>query len=321
MEFFQQLGFQVKHSKSLRFPQQELEFLGVLVSPAFSLPPDKFKGLETKATQLLKKSFSQALILARKITQFIGTANAAAVAIPPVPLLYRSFQRTKHHFQRMERAEHSNSTVREQQRGVELVDTSSNPLESPELADSSPPSQVYNRCLHVGMGGSLPESNNWWPLVPDGNQLSYQLPRTTGCLSNSSVLYQKSSSPIDHLFSHGQYNSQSLSQSQGRNIISPTVQPCQTNMGVVHVSEHHTSGQSHTRPPEHNSRQRISNSTGQMGLVITPQLQRCSWPCGEKNPTSLTTYSFTSGNAAGVDTGGCQRGLLTHPPKIFSIPN
>ena len=207
-----------------------------------------------------------------------------------------------------------------------------------------------------------------------------------------------------------------------------------------HVSEHHTSGQSHTRLPEHNSRQRISNSTGQMGLVITPQylpedqeemgttisgsaciqvdtsttswrqdpyatatdsflqiwsgkicyanppvgphaqdslgnqpathrcdnsstslesnttlpvvrlptpssptatptsfpiltttsfpttgsatsrmaylkgycqtenflkqLQCCSWSCGEKNPTNLTTYSFTSGNAAGVDTGG-----------------
>ena len=99
VEFFQQLGFQVKHSKSLLSPQQELEFLGVLVSPAFSLPPDKFKRLETKATQLLKKSSSQALISARK---FIGTVNAAAVAIPPVPLFYSSFQRTKHHFQRME---------------------------------------------------------------------------------------------------------------------------------------------------------------------------------------------------------------------------
>ena len=151
------------------------------------------------------------------------------------------------------------------------MDTSSNPLESPELTDSSPYSQDYNRYLHVGMGGSLPGSNNWWPLVPDGNQLSYQLSRTTGCLSSSSVLYQKSSLSIDHLFKHGQYISHSLSQSQGRNIISPTVQPCQTSMGVVHVSEHHTSGQSLTRPPEHNSRQKILNSAGQMGLAITPQ--------------------------------------------------
>ena len=107
--------------------------------------------------------------------------------------------------------------------------------------------------------------------MADGNQLSYQLPRTIGCLSSSSVLYQKSSSSIDHLFIYGQYISHSLSQSQGRNIISPTVQPCQTGMGVVHVSEHHTSGQSLTRPPEHNSRQRILNSAGQMGLAITPQ--------------------------------------------------
>ncbi|XP_065892460.1 uncharacterized protein [Dysidea avara] len=104
VENFQRLDFQVHHSKSLLCPQQELEFLGVLVSsspPAFSLTPHKLKGLETKATQLLKKSSSQAFISAREIAQFIGTANAAAVAIPPAPLFYRSLLRTKHHFQRM----------------------------------------------------------------------------------------------------------------------------------------------------------------------------------------------------------------------------
>ena len=105
VEIFQRLGIQVNHSKSLLCPQQELEFLGVLVSsspPVFSLPPHKLKGLETKATQLLKKSSSQALISAREIAQFIGTANAAAVAIPPAPLFYRSLQRTKHPHPHME---------------------------------------------------------------------------------------------------------------------------------------------------------------------------------------------------------------------------
>jgi len=35
-----------------------------------------------------------------------------------------------------------------------------------------------------GWWQSARESNDWCPLVPDGNQLSYQLPRTTGCLSS-----------------------------------------------------------------------------------------------------------------------------------------
>jgi len=93
VEIFQLLGFQVNHSKSLLSPQQKLEFLGVLVSsspPAFSLPPHKLKGLKAKATQLPKKSSSQAPISAREITQFIGTANAVTVAILPAPLFYRS---------------------------------------------------------------------------------------------------------------------------------------------------------------------------------------------------------------------------------------
>ena len=105
VEIFQRLGFEINYTKSLLSPQQELEFLGVQVStspPAFSLPPHKLKSLETKATQLLKKSSSQASISVREIAQSIGTANAAAVAIPPAPLFYRSLQRTKHHFQKME---------------------------------------------------------------------------------------------------------------------------------------------------------------------------------------------------------------------------
>ena len=105
VEIFQRLGFEINYTKSLLSPQQELEFLGVQVStspPAFSLPPHKLKSLETKATQLLKKSSSQASISVREIAQFIGTANTAAVAIPPAPLFYRSLQRTKHHFQKME---------------------------------------------------------------------------------------------------------------------------------------------------------------------------------------------------------------------------
>ena len=38
----------------------------------------------------------------RDLAQFIGTASAAAVVIPPGPLFYRSLQASKHHSQKQE---------------------------------------------------------------------------------------------------------------------------------------------------------------------------------------------------------------------------
>jgi len=124
VEIFQRLGFEINYTKSLLSPQQELEVQVRTSPPAFSLPPHKLKSLETKATQLLKKSSSQASISVREIAQFIATANAAAVTIPPALLFYRSLQRTKHHFQKMEGDECFSTSVRELQGRVELLDTS-----------------------------------------------------------------------------------------------------------------------------------------------------------------------------------------------------
>jgi len=76
VEIFQHLDFMINYTKSLLSQLQELEFLGVQVSscpPTFNLPLHKLKGLETKATQLLKKSTSQASISVREIAQFIGS--------------------------------------------------------------------------------------------------------------------------------------------------------------------------------------------------------------------------------------------------------
>ena len=95
---FQALGFSINTEKSLLAPCQEIEFLGVMIQshpPAFHLPKHKLQAIKSKASQLLHKPN----ISATEIAQFIGTANAAAVAIPPAPLFYRSLQATKHYFQ------------------------------------------------------------------------------------------------------------------------------------------------------------------------------------------------------------------------------
>ena len=90
---FQALGFSVNTDKSLLTPQQEIEFLRVIIQshpPAFHLPQHKLQAIKARAIQLLYKDAANQTITVREIAQFIGTANAAAVAIPPAPLFYRS---------------------------------------------------------------------------------------------------------------------------------------------------------------------------------------------------------------------------------------
>jgi len=102
---FQALGFLINTEKSLLTPQQEIEFLGIVIQshpPTFHLPQHKLQAIKAKAIQLLHKDATHQTITVREIAQFIGTANAAAVAIPPAPLFYRSLQATKHHFQNQE---------------------------------------------------------------------------------------------------------------------------------------------------------------------------------------------------------------------------
>ena len=101
----QALGFSINNEKSTLVPCQEIEFLGVIVQshpPTLRLPQHKLQILKSKAQQLLHKDASHQTITARDLAQFIGTASAAAVAIPPGPLFYRSLQASKHHSQKQE---------------------------------------------------------------------------------------------------------------------------------------------------------------------------------------------------------------------------
>ena len=89
LTIFQTLGFLVNTEKSLLNPCQEIEFLGVMIQshpPALYFPLHKLQTIKYKASQLLRKDSSKQNITVREIAQFIGTANAVAVAIPPPPL-------------------------------------------------------------------------------------------------------------------------------------------------------------------------------------------------------------------------------------------
>ena len=101
----QVLGFSINYEKSILILCQEIEFFGVIVqshSPALHLPQHKLQMLKSKAQQLLHKDTFNQTITARDLVQFIVTASAAAMAIPPGLLFYRSLQAFKHHSQKQE---------------------------------------------------------------------------------------------------------------------------------------------------------------------------------------------------------------------------
>ena len=87
-----QLGFSINTEKSLLSPCQQIQFLDVIIQshpPALHLPLHKLQTIKSRASQLLCKNTSKQNITVREMAKFIGTANAAAVAIPPAPLFYK----------------------------------------------------------------------------------------------------------------------------------------------------------------------------------------------------------------------------------------
>ena len=136
---FNALGFSINTDKSLLTPCQELEFLGVTVQsqpPTLHLPQTKLKAIKDRASQLLNRDASHhQTVTVREIAQFIGTANAAAVAIPPAPLFYRSLQTTKHFFQNQEGGWTIQYIFRAP--GVELVEGTSQFVECSQLITSN----------------------------------------------------------------------------------------------------------------------------------------------------------------------------------------
>ena len=58
--------------------------------------------LKSNTQQLPHKDASHQSTTVRDLAQFIGTASAAAVALPPGPVFYMSFQTSKHHSQKQE---------------------------------------------------------------------------------------------------------------------------------------------------------------------------------------------------------------------------
>lgn len=94
LHLLENLGFIVNMEKSILFPSQEMEFLGVLVSSihmSFSLPESKVLNLRNDCRRLLISRTASWSDLAR----LIGKMIAAKAAIFQAPLHYRALQHQK----------------------------------------------------------------------------------------------------------------------------------------------------------------------------------------------------------------------------------
>ena len=94
LHLLENLGFVVNMDKSILFPSQEMEFLGVLVSSihmSFSRPGSKVLNLRNDCRRLLSSRTASQSDLAR----LIGKMIAAKAAVFQAPLHYRALQHQK----------------------------------------------------------------------------------------------------------------------------------------------------------------------------------------------------------------------------------
>ena len=93
IHLLENLGFVVNMEKSILFPSQEVEFLGVLVSSihmSFSLPESKVLNLQNECRRLLSSKTASQSDLAHLIGKMIAKA-----AVFQAPLHYRALQQQK----------------------------------------------------------------------------------------------------------------------------------------------------------------------------------------------------------------------------------
>ena len=106
--------------------------------------------LKFKAQQLLRKDALHQTITARDLAQFIGTASAAAVAIPPGPPFHRSLQASKHHSQKQEGEAKQPSTPNKlQQGGAGMMKRSGKSMEPSKPGSSDQLDKDNFRCLNL----------------------------------------------------------------------------------------------------------------------------------------------------------------------------
>ena len=175
LNLLENLGFIVNMEKSILFPSQELEFLGVLVSSihmSFSLPESKVLNLRNDCRRLLNSRTASQSDLAR----LIGKMIAAKAAIFQAPLHYRALQHQKSSLdhQGVPPPSEANSRHRSYVRpGIVGSQPGHHQLQTSEASPSRPANPVG--CFRVGLGGCVQQHQDKGNLVSSRILTSHKL--------------------------------------------------------------------------------------------------------------------------------------------------
>lgn len=265
LHLLENLGFIVNMEKSILFPSQEMEFLGVLVSSihmSFSLPESKVLNLRNDCRRLLNSRTASQSDLAR----LIGKMIAAKAAIFQAPLHYRALQHQKSSLDHQGVPLHQKVILDiEAMLDLEwwvtnLATTNSRPVK-PLLPDLLIQSDVSGS--RWGAVCNRIETRGTWSLHESSLHINclellaatYAIKAFTKSLSNAHVLIQ-----MDNTSAIAYVNKMGGSQA------GCVRQTCSFPMGVVPREEDHSSSGAHSRSTECHSRCRVSSKTRCSGL-------------------------------------------------------
>ena len=139
------------------------------------------------------------------------------------------------------------------------------------LLSTSPRKTTQNtdRCIKDRVGRSLSREKNGRPLVPGGGQESHQLSRATSNISSHPNFCQP---PIQHNNpdTDRQHICNDIHQQEGWHTVRPPDSSGKRMLVLLHEEEDQPGSRTSTGTLEHNSRRRVSNDEGQMGLEAPP---------------------------------------------------
>ena len=265
LHLLENLGFVVNMDKSILFPSQEMEFLGVLVSSihmSFSLPESKVLNLRNDCKRLLSSRTASQSVLAR----LIGKMIAAKAAVFQAPLHYRAFQHQKNSLdhQGVPPPSEGNSRHRSYIRlGMVGNQPGHSQLQTSEASPSRPANPVG--CFRVRLGGCVQQDRDKGNLVSSRILTSHKLLGAACRYSRNQGLHQMlEQCPCPD--TNGQYIGYSLCKQNGGSQAGCVGQTCSFPMGVVPFEENHSSSGAHSRSTECHSRCRVSSKTRCSGL-------------------------------------------------------
>jgi hypothetical protein len=234
MHLLTALGFIINLNKSVLTPTQKVVFLGFCLDSRtllISLPATKIQSVQ----RMIREILTQGQVTALKLSQLLGSMISTHPAILPAPLYYRHLERAK-------------ITALRHNPSYDTVVTTSDEMRKELHCNLVAPTIIQTqwqvnagntvghgdrvRCINTGLG-SKPQQHQYRRIMDTGGEsVSHQLSRVASSISSPEDLCHQLA-PQDNPPEAGQCDSNGLSQQNGGDSFSATLQPGSANLEMV----------------------------------------------------------------------------------------